>query len=320
MSGPLFPELLVLDAVERNADDRRPAHHERCRNCEAPLAGPYCSQCGQLDAPSDPTLRELLSDAWEAVTNLDGKVVSSLKLLLMRPGALTREYLGGRRARYLPPFRLYLLCSLGFFLMNAVPKPGAKPERDGEVKASFDSGVEKGRAAAREENRRGREAARAASRTRSEFAQRLDRGYKRLKQERGEDSLGTILREQVPNAMFVLMPLYALILSMLYRGRRLRYPVHLVFALHVHAFFFAALALSELAGLGAGLDAPVEELAGFAVFGWVLAYFPMAMRRFYGGRRWVTAGRALVLGSLYATAALALCIGAILAYMYYLGR
>lgn len=53
------------------------------------------------------------------MTNLDGKVALTVRDLLLHPGRLTREYLAGRRARYLPPVRLYLLASVAFFLVSA---------------------------------------------------------------------------------------------------------------------------------------------------------------------------------------------------------
>ena len=131
MGSPLVPELLALDAVERPGGERHTEGSARCRNCGAALAGPYCSQCGQFDAPSDPTLRELLADAWDALTSLDGKLAASLRLLLFRPGALTTEFLDGRRARYLPPFRLYLVCSVVYFLVAAaVPDEAKNTDRD----------------------------------------------------------------------------------------------------------------------------------------------------------------------------------------------
>ena len=38
------------------------------------------------------------------------------------PGHLTREFLAGRRARYLPPVRLYLVLSVVFFLVATPPR------------------------------------------------------------------------------------------------------------------------------------------------------------------------------------------------------
>lgn len=101
-----------------------------CRNCEAPLAGAYCSACGQQDLPVDPTLRELAAEAWDAFASVDGKLLASLRLLIARPGALTREYLVGHRASYLPPLRLYLVCSVVYFVVSAsLPERRDAPEQ-----------------------------------------------------------------------------------------------------------------------------------------------------------------------------------------------
>lgn len=100
----------------------------RCRNCQAPLAGPYCAECGQRDLPPDPSLGELLAEAWDAFISLDGKVARSMQLLLLRPGALTTEYLAGRRASLVPPLRLYLVCSVLYFLVSALPDRTPSPD------------------------------------------------------------------------------------------------------------------------------------------------------------------------------------------------
>ena len=62
------------------------------------------------------------------------------------------------------------------------------------------------------------------------------------------EQLGQRFVANLGGAMFVLLPGYALWLQLVYRNRRLRYTEHLVFALHVHAFWFTMLALS-FAGL-----------------------------------------------------------------------
>ena len=48
----------------------------------------------------------------------------TLSSLLLHPGHLTREYVAGRIVRYIPPFRLYLLCSVLCFLVTALRDPG----------------------------------------------------------------------------------------------------------------------------------------------------------------------------------------------------
>jgi hypothetical protein len=87
-----------------------------CGNCNAPLTGPYCAQCGQHAHESARSLGALFHDAWHVVTHLDGRFWSTLRLLLLRPGQLTLEYFAERRARYVPPVRLYFVISIAFFI------------------------------------------------------------------------------------------------------------------------------------------------------------------------------------------------------------
>ena len=98
-------------------DPRTTGPPASCLNCDAPLAGPYCAHCGQRATPRVPTLLELVRDAIGDLLEVDSRVWRTLVPLLSRPGVVTREYLAGRRARYLPPFRLYLVMSVIFFVV-----------------------------------------------------------------------------------------------------------------------------------------------------------------------------------------------------------
>ncbi len=88
-----------------------------CLNCRAPLSGQYCGQCGQRATSRLISLFELIRDAFGDLFELDSRLWRTLYPLLLRPGRLTRDYLEGRRARYMPPFRMYLVLSLIFFVV-----------------------------------------------------------------------------------------------------------------------------------------------------------------------------------------------------------
>lgn len=87
----------------------------RCANCAARLYGHYCAQCGQHAHESARSLGTLLHDAWHVFTHIDGRFWQTLRRLAFSPGHLTREYFAERRARYILPFRLYIVISLIFF-------------------------------------------------------------------------------------------------------------------------------------------------------------------------------------------------------------
>src|SRR4051812_43604147 len=99
-----------------------------CLNCQAALAGPFCSTCGQRAVPPHPTMRELAGDALSEFLGWDGKFADTLRLLIRRPGELTRQWLGGRRVHFIGPLRLYLTASFVFFLLQAAaPKSSRSP-------------------------------------------------------------------------------------------------------------------------------------------------------------------------------------------------
>src|ERR1700690_3005339 len=102
---------------------------ERCDNCLAPLTGAYCSACGQRVLHHGLSLREFLGDAAEVIPHADSRFWRTFGPLLVRPGFLTQQYIKGRRASYLPPFRLYLVLSVVFFLL--IPLTSSSPDRSG---------------------------------------------------------------------------------------------------------------------------------------------------------------------------------------------
>ena len=69
--------------------------------------------------PPHPTVRQLAGDAWGELVGWDGRLAQTIRTLLRRPGELTRALLEGQRTRYVSPVRLYLTCSLLYFVLAA---------------------------------------------------------------------------------------------------------------------------------------------------------------------------------------------------------
>jgi hypothetical protein len=74
--------------------------------------------CGQENKEPKETVWHLVSHFFEDITHFDGKFFSTLKLLVIRPGFLPKEYMIGRRASYLNPVRMYVFTSAFFFLIS----------------------------------------------------------------------------------------------------------------------------------------------------------------------------------------------------------
>lgn len=112
---------LALDTVlSSEQDPAEVAEVATCPNCGALRAGSYCAACGQKPMPLKPTLGHLVHEVTHELTNLDGKIFRSLRMLIASPGFLTRELFAGRRASYVAPLRLYLAASVLAFALGSL--------------------------------------------------------------------------------------------------------------------------------------------------------------------------------------------------------
>jgi len=256
------------------------ASSEHCLNCGAALAGPFCAACGQKAREPDPTLAEFLRESTVEITSLDGRVWASLRALFLNPGQLTLDVLAGRRARWLHPLRLYLVCSIAYFVsvplvesitgrqargtvrLGFTASPGALD--DPEIRAELDSAL-----AEMDSTWVGRWVGR-------------DRVERILRDPRGvQDAITAAF----PKAMFVLLPLFALLTNFTFRSALPHFPAHLYLALHVNAAGFGALTVAKLCTLGGWI--PLDIIAGLGALLYIAWYALRAAQVVFGGR-WAT--------------------------------
>jgi hypothetical protein len=231
------------------------------------LTGPFCAACGQKAVSLDIRVHDFIHELLHETVHVDGRIFQSILRLLTRPGFLTREYLQGRRVRWISPIRLYLIFSLVFFAVSALP--GANPVRVEASPASAEASAE---------------------------LQKV--GFDSIDDLR--ETLNHLLLTWVPRAMFVLVPLFAGLTMAVYRGVDGNYLHHLYFALHVHAAWFAVGALAEAAEVvtpGAFADALDRLMLLYAI---VYLYF--ALRHTYRGSAWKPIGAMAVLLTVYGIA------------------
>lgn len=82
-----------------------------CANCGTPLAGPYCARCGQRVADFHRSVWRFAAEFFDNAICWDNKLLLTLEPLFKQPGFLTREFMLGRRVRYVHPLRLFLFTS-----------------------------------------------------------------------------------------------------------------------------------------------------------------------------------------------------------------
>lgn len=116
---------VAAHAAEPRAHGHHGPIHTHCENCGTELKGPFCHACGQHDFEFHRSFGHVFLEALENFFHFDAKFFRNIVTLLFRPGALTADFNGGKRASQMPPFRLYLFVSVLFFFLSFVGKESA---------------------------------------------------------------------------------------------------------------------------------------------------------------------------------------------------
>jgi hypothetical protein len=291
-------EHAAADAAAGLAGKTGPVTDPNCLNCGAFLAGEFCHDCGQSALSIRRPFWSLVGESLETFFSIDGRIARTLPDLMLRPGRMTRAYLDGKRARFIPAFRLYVFASLIFFVLmplitgqvtvNFDGSPSMEEARAGveksfaegeiteaeyqqalkvleDVDAAWKGGIpglvpeppaapgEAPLADAEptaEEEWAGfvpqsaidaaREAGEAGNEEAAEFADVMEDPARLARQ----------TQEWIPRLMFVLLPVYALLLALTYLWRRqFLFFDHLIVSLHFHSALFFAMSVGFLVSL-----------------------------------------------------------------------
>lgn len=274
-----------------------------CLNCGDETVGAFCPRCGQRKVDVRISLRRMLMEVMEDQLSVNSTLPRTLGALFFRPGHLTREYVQGRIVRYIPPFRLYLVSSLVFFVVLPFIADPGRLQREVEEGMRADSISEM-----RDSPRAPQPAEREVMRMGGENAsinitgdrdrrlnvnmgvkdtlrvpeplrplnRRLLAGQDRLNAMPAGEAIRTLVEsfeENAPTGVFFMMPLFAFILKLLYARRKRFYVEHFVFALHVHSFAFLLFTLMMVLRVG--------WLNGL-MLGWFFVALFIAMKKVYG--------------------------------------
>lgn len=303
---------------------------KNCLNCGTIVNGRYCHICGQENILPKQNFWTLTKHFVFDVFHFDGKFFDTLKPLFSAPGRLSKDYILGKRARYLDPIRMYLFTSAIFFLIfynigprdtfNAEDQYVSKAERlelasrllkdsvDPSTlsKLSFllDTSVNlklvntvpntKDTGVIRIEGRtyvlKSGDFIQTDSALKSNWLiQKIaiklnnkikenDNNIRRVSEDFGREFI-----HKLPYLLFISLPLFALVLKLLYASKKgFYYSDHAVFTLHHYILSFLLLLLAIIFLF-------LKERAGWAVFDWLVflvfvvwpLYLYLAMKRFY---------------------------------------
>ena len=96
--------------------DITPVLPSHCLNCDTELQGQWCHHCGQKARSEVRHIGSVFTDILDTVFEYDNRIWRTLVPLYFKPGRLTRDYMAGKRARYVLPFRLFFVLSIVSFL------------------------------------------------------------------------------------------------------------------------------------------------------------------------------------------------------------
>lgn len=246
---------------------------EACLNCNTPLRPEdnYCPNCGQENNTHTIPVKHILLETFEDFFHFDTKLWNTVKTTFTRPGQITTDYLEGKRARYVPPVKLYIFISFIFFLL--LGKLSDHTIENSKNKFKFKQYDEKpvDNKATNELNFNfsvfGKTEFTSAEEY-DKFRQRIhEYSYQQIDSlliSKGEkvtwfnrqmlkklgkfdlknnDDIKEIthaILKSISLTMFIMMPLTAILLLLIFYRRKYYYE-HLIFSIHIHTIFFLIL-------------------------------------------------------------------------------
>lgn len=288
----------------------------RCLNCETVLTDVFCPHCGQKDIPRRQTLGELLVNFIASFWSYESKFFQTGRYLLFRPGFLAEEYTLGRRERYYHPARMYVFISFVYFLLfSSLPDTGDGDSKNNSWKVNRKGKQDSTAVAVDSTVRQSLKEAGVKSpiNTKDErFFSFDDRHYKTIasydsaqallpeekrdnwferkleyreielnqkykgRDEKFSDDFQQAFFDNFSKVLFFLLPIFALLLKLLYVRRDFYYSEHLVFSIYYYNFFYLAGSIYMLLG-----QVPFLSWLNFFVVLWIFIYLLLGMKRMY---------------------------------------
>lgn len=228
-----------------------------CPNCDFKFTETdnYCPNCGQENHTHKVPLKHFFIEFLEAVFHFDTKIFVTLRDLLFKPGEITINYNQNKRARYVPPLRIYIFISFVFFVVlsmsnNKLSKKMNAGEGEDNVEFELKTGNN-------DKDTTGRYILEEIRRTNGKEDYLFDEYFKARKKEIfwynrnvsknlvkikagifSQEEFQHKLHKNISWLMFFLMPVFALYLRLLYLRRKQYYSEHLIFSIHFHSILF----------------------------------------------------------------------------------
>lgn len=271
------------------------AHHKHrtasdCLNCGTIVVGKFCHNCGQENIEGKETFFQIVYHFIEDITHFDGKLIKTLRLLLTKPGLLTKAYVDGKRVSYIHPIRMYIFISAVFFLFIF---SGDQKVIDVDTKSSNSSGIVFGDSTFNTVTRYDSAQKTLPQQKRDGwFTSKLTKQQILINNKYGNDQ-NKILNAVVENfkhnfskILYLSLPIFAFFLWVLYkRNKSYYFADHMIFSIHLYCAYFIIIFIYTMLELVVKFFTPSTGILDVIYFGSLLFYFYKAIRIFYGQSR-----------------------------------
>ncbi len=305
-----------------------PDARRECLNCGQPMEASFCAHCGQEEKQVKRPFILFVQEFLWVVFELDGRAYRTLGNLLIRPGFLTLEYFAGRRVKYTPPLRLFLIISIGFFLIVslfasidgirqdmadiAAPQETRETTQDPEDNEE-EGGIGPGLEDVPESENYDEVIAFLERVSLPFFAEETNRNLQTVLVTQFETNIEELTAdprdflteslEYVTIFVLLMMPILALIQQILWVLSRRYYVEHLVLTVHNHAFLILMVFLTMVLGIFSDTQIPlvndVAEMLSVAAVIWIFIYLYLSLKRYFGSGWFITAILYLVATTAY---------------------
>jgi hypothetical protein len=289
-----------------------------CLNCGTEVAGRFCQQCGQENVEVKESFLQLLRHFLEDLTHFDGKLWKTIKLLLFKPGSLTKLYMEGKRASYIHPIRMYLFVSAVFFLFMFTGEVPEKPEdlaANAKAPKDFVSGFNEGfevdlKKDSIEYKTVAEYKAAQQKLPESKRDQWLDATVKKKGIELNEKyqgdkfKIGKALIEKFEHyfsrMLYISLPIFACFIWVLYRRNKHHFFVdHVIFSIHLYCAFYIILFLVNLISIVIDyISNKLSDFFGFMVALTLFFYLYKSLKNHFGQSRKKTILKFIILNIL----------------------
>ena len=176
---------------------------------------------------------QVITEFADDVFSIDSKVLQSLLTLLVKPGVLSASFLAGKRASVLPPVRLYLVISLLFFFVFQIPSPDVSKDNVyiGNILLGHEKPIEGRNNFSLVMFEMGKDS-NAFERWIDSFITDKKEVMKSANPQVTIDRIFSSLEDVLPNLLILFLPVFAVVLKLLYFFKRVLYFDHLIFSLH----------------------------------------------------------------------------------------